>query len=116
VQETRWIRSETGGFLQFHVAPGDTVSVDQPLATCTSLLGSENEIIRSPMQGIVMGMTTMPAVGPGDPVAHIAIHSSIKAHLKLEQSIDHLESHTIETQLREHLATNIAVTVLEEET
>ncbi len=115
VRETRWIRSETGGFLQFHVAPGDTVSVDQPLATSTSLLGSENEIIRSPMQGIVMGMTTMPAVGPGDPVAHIAIPSSAKAHLKLEQSIDHLESNTIETQLREHLATNITVRVLEED-
>ncbi|MCF7731511.1 MAG: succinylglutamate desuccinylase/aspartoacylase family protein [Akkermansiaceae bacterium] len=115
VQETRWIRSETGGFLQFHVAPGDAVSVDQPLATSTSLLGSENEIIRSPLQGIVMGMTTMPAVGPGDPVAHIAMPTSTRQHLRVEKSIDHLESHTIENQLREHLATNITVTVLEEE-
>lgn len=115
VQETRWIRSESGGFLQFHVAPGDAVSVGQAIATSTSLLGKENEIIRSRLQGIVLGMTTMPAVGPGDPVAHIAIPSSDRQHSRMEKSIDDLESHTIETQLREHLATNIVVTVLEED-
>jgi predicted deacylase len=115
VRETRWIRSESGGFLQFHVAPGDAVSVGQAVATSTSLLGSQNEIIRSPRQGIVMGMTTMPAVGPGDPVAHIAVPTSDKQHLRLEKSIGDLESDTIEVQLREHLATNIVVTVLEED-
>ncbi len=115
VRETRWIRSESGGFLQFHVAPGDAVSVGQAIATSTSLLGSENEIIRSPLQGIVLGMTTMPAVGPGDPVAHIAMPTSDRQHHRLEKSIDDLESDTIETQLREHLATNIVVTVLEED-
>ncbi len=115
VRETRWVRSESGGFLQFHVAPGDAVSVGQPVATSTSLLGSANEIIRSPLQGIVMGMTTMPAVGPGDPVVHIALPTSEKQHLRMEKSIGNLDSDTIEIQLREHLATNIVVTVLEEE-
>lgn len=115
VRETRWIRSESGGFLQFHVAPGDAVSVDQAVATSTSLLGSQNEIIRSPLQGIVMCMTTMPAVGPGDPVVHIALPTSDKQHHRLEKGIETLESDTIEIQLREHLATNIVVTALEED-
>lgn len=114
VRETRWIRSEAGGFLQFHVAPGDTVSIDQAIATNTSLLGTEHEVIRSPFQGIVMGMTTMPAVSQGDPVAHIGLPKSDRQHLRLEKSIDGLESDSIETQLREHLATNIVVTVLED--
>jgi len=115
VKESRWVRSESGGFLQFHVAPGDAVSVGQAVATSTSLLGSEHEIIRSPHQGIVLGMTTMPAVGPGDPVVQIAIPTSNKQHLGLEESIGNLNSDAIEVQLREHLATNIVVTVLEEE-
>ncbi len=114
VRETRWIRSESGGFLQFHVAPGDTVSAGQAIATNTSLLGREQEVIRSPFQGIVMGMTTMPAVSQGDPVAHIGLPKSDRQHLRLEQSIDGLESDSIETQLREHLATNIVVTELED--
>jgi len=114
VSETRWIRAETGGFLQFHVAPGDTVSAGQAIATNTSLLGTEQEIIRSPLQGIVMGMTTMPAVSPGDPVAHIGLPKSDRQHLHLEKGIDDLDSDSIETQLREHLATNIVVTDLEE--
>ncbi|MFK7850554.1 MAG: succinylglutamate desuccinylase/aspartoacylase family protein [Akkermansiaceae bacterium] len=115
VRETTWIRSDSGGFLHFHVGPGDAVSAGQALATSTSLLGRENEIIRSTQQGIVLGMTTMPAVGPGDPVAHIAVPSSDRQHSKLEKSIDDLESDAIETQLREHLATNIVVTELEED-
>lgn len=114
VRETRWIRSETGGFLQFHVAPGEVVSAGQPIATNTSLLGSEQEIIRSPQYGIVMGMTTMPAVSPGDPVVHIGLPKSERQHMRLGQSIDDLENDSIETQLREHLATNIVVTVHEE--
>ncbi len=114
VRETRWIRAEQGGFLQFHVAPGDVVSTGQAIATNTSLLGSEQETIRSPLQGIVMGMTTMPAVGQGDPVAHIGAPKSDRLHLRLEKSVDGLESESLETQLREHLATNIVVTELED--
>ena len=114
VRETRWIRAENGGFLNFHVAPGSAVSVGQAIATSTSLLGARVQILRSPLQGIVMGMTTMPAVGPGDAVAHIAVPASDKAHLKMEKSIHDLDAGTIENQLRTHLATNISVSVLEE--
>ena len=115
VRETRWLRAESGGFLHFHVAPGELVSIGQAIATNTSLLGTEQEVIRSPLQGIVMGMTTMPAVGQGDPIAHIGTLSSDRQHLRFEKSIDGLDSDSIETQLREHLATNIVVSVLEEE-
>jgi predicted deacylase len=114
VAETRWIRADSAGFLEFHVAPGETVSPGQAIATSTSLLGAQPEIIRSPRSGIVMGMTTMPAVRQGDPVVHIAHAASARQHQKLEKSIDDLDSDAIETQLREHLATNITVTIIEE--
>ncbi|WOO43445.1 succinylglutamate desuccinylase/aspartoacylase family protein [Rubellicoccus peritrichatus] len=115
VEETRWVRSETDGFLHFHVTPGGSVSKGQAIATSTSLLGKENEVIYSPHDGIVMGMTTMPAVGPGDPVVHIAIPSTRRQHKHIEKSIDDLEEGTIENDLRSHLATNITVTYLEED-
>jgi len=115
VKEAAWVRTEREGFLQFHVAPGDTVSAGQALATNTTLLGSDKEIIRSKSQGIVLGMTTMPAVSPGDPVVHIAVPTTARQHQKLEKDIDKLDDDAIETQLREHLATNIVVTVLDED-
>lgn len=115
VEETRWVRSETGGFLHFHAAPGNTVSKGQAVASSTSLLGKENEVIYSPHDGIVMGMTTMPAVGPGDPVVHIALPSTKRQHKKMEKSIDDLEEGMIETDLRSHLATNITVTSIEDD-
>ena len=115
VKETRWIRSETGGFLHFHVAPGEAVVKGQAVASSTSLLGMEKEVIRSPHDGIVMGMTTMPAVGPGDPVVHIALHITKHSQRKMEASIDGLEAGTIETDIRSQLATNITVTELEDD-
>jgi predicted deacylase len=115
VEETRWIRSESGGFLHFHVAPGEAVSQGQAVASSTSLLGKENEVIRSPHDGIVMGMTTMPAVGPGDPVVHIALHATKRSQRNIEASIDGLEEGTIETDIRSQLATNITVSDLEED-
>lgn len=114
VKETRWVRAGGGGFLQFHVAPGDTVAKGQALATNTGLLADHPEAIESPRNGLVLGMTTMPAVGPGDPVVHIALPRTTRQMRKVEESIDELEDDAIETQVREHLATNISVVDLEE--
>lgn len=114
VKETRWIRAGSGGFLQFHVAPGDAVAKDQPLATNTGLLGDSHEVIQGPHAGLVLGMTTMPAVGPGDPVVHIAVPRTSRQLRKVEESIGGLEDDAIESQVREHLATNISVIDVEE--
>jgi len=71
VKKTKWVRAERGGFLQFHVAPGDIVEKGQSLASNTSLLGREQNVLSSPFDGVVLGMTTLPAVSPGEPVCHI---------------------------------------------
>ena len=39
IEKSKWIRAERGGFLQFHIKPGDIIEKDQPLATNTTLLG-----------------------------------------------------------------------------
>ncbi len=109
VQGSSWVRAGSGGFLTFHVAPGETVEKDQPLATNTGLLGKECETIVSPHHGIVLGMTTMPAVSPGDPILHIALPYTRKKFRSLEKSVDRIEDHTLENQVRDHLATSITV-------
>ena len=71
IENTTWLRSEGGGFLQFHVAPGEIVLRGEALATNTSLLGRERSVITAPFDGVVIGMTTLPAVSPGEPVCHL---------------------------------------------
>jgi len=71
VQRTKWVRADRGGFLQFHVQPGEVVENAQPLATNTNLLGHDSETIVSPFNGVILGMTTLPAVSPGEPICHV---------------------------------------------
>lgn len=115
VEETKWVRAEKAGLLRYHVAPGQSVASGQVLATNTTLLGRTNETIRSPYDGIVMGMTTMPAVAAGDPIFHIALPKSKQQHLRLTQSIGGLEKNSLESDLRTQLATNIDVSEEEEQ-
>lgn len=109
VQQSTWLRGEHGGFLRFHVSPGDTVEKDQPVATNTGLLGEEMEVITSPYNGFVLSVTTMPAISPGDPIVHIAKPETRKQFRKLEQSVDKIEDDTLEGQVRDHLATSITI-------
>jgi predicted deacylase len=71
IEKTTWVRAERGGFLRFHVSPGDIVQEGEALATNTSLLGRERRVIHAPFDAAVLGMTTLPAVSPGEPVCHL---------------------------------------------
>jgi predicted deacylase len=71
VERSKWIRAERGGFLQFHVKPGEIVEKDQPLATNTTLLGREHNVLHAPFDAVVIGMTTLPAISPGEPVCNL---------------------------------------------
>lgn len=71
VEQTKWIRADRGGFLQFHVKPGQVVAKGQELATNNTLLGRERAVLESPFDAVVVGMTTLPAVSPGEPVCHL---------------------------------------------
>jgi predicted deacylase len=75
VRKTYWVRATVSGILKFHVSPGNFVDKHQPLATNYSILGQKQNIIESPGYGMVVGMTTMPAVKPGEPICNIATMS-----------------------------------------
>ncbi len=108
IQKTSWVRAERGGFLNFCVAPGDVVEEGQDLAINTSIFGSERNVLASPCHGVVLGMTTMPAVKPGEPVYHIArfgrktyerLHKRIHQHGDGSLYKDVLRDHSRKIQL-----------------
>ncbi|MEJ2548493.1 MAG: M14 family metallopeptidase [Gemmatimonadota bacterium] len=113
VEETKWIRAERGGFLKFHVHPGDPVEKGQPLASNTSLGGRDQYTLKAPRDAIVLGMTTMPAVSPGDPVAHLA-YPSPRAFRKMEKAIGKLPDDSLLARLHDDLASNLLVSDLDE--
>lgn len=107
-ERTKWMRAERGGFLRFHVHPGATVVRDQPIATNTSLAGQDLSTIVAPRDGVVLGMTTLPAVSPGDPVAHLAFPSD-RAFQRMERAIDDLPDDSLLNRLHSDLSTNVLI-------
>ena len=107
VKNTKWIRAERGGFLQFHVSPGDIVEKGQPLATNTTLLGRERRVIQSPFNAVVIGMTTLPATSPGEPVCNLGKlpKGTDPAELRRLRS----EEAGLEERVAEQLSSNILV-------
>lgn len=107
VEKSKWVRAERGGFLQFHVSPGDLVEKDQPLATNTTLLGRERSTLHAPFDAVVIGMTTLPAVSPGEPVCNLGkLNSDVHPKtLRLKRTKDH----GLEERVSEELASNILV-------
>ena len=105
---TKWVRARHGGFLEFHVAPGDIVLADDPIATNTSLTGKAQNVITAPREGIVLGMTTIPSVAPGDPVCHLAYPS--KGTLsQIRKIVKRLSTDSLHERMRDDLARNVHV-------
>ena len=71
-RETTWVRADTGGYVSFRVRPGDIVAKEELLATTSTLLGEDRASVRAPIDGIIIGMSTLPATRPGAPICHIA--------------------------------------------
>lgn len=107
IRTTKWIRAERGGFLDMHVAPGSTVVTGQPLATNSSLVHEDQNRLEAPFDGIVIGMSTLPAVQPGEPVIHLGKLSSSKSAARVERNT---QADDLQRTTQEHLSTNVQVT------
>lgn len=106
VRKTTWVRATLGGLLKFHISAGDFIEKGQAIATNYSILGDVANVVKSPVEGIALGMTTMPAVKPGEPICHVAVPGSRISTLKrsLSQSKPGLYE-----QVQEDLATSFDV-------
>lgn len=113
LEKTKWIRAERGGFLQFHIQPGEMVKKDQPLATNTNLLGHERSLLAAPFDAVVIGMTTLPAVSPGEPVCHLGKLPKGIRPTKLSKM--RTQEGGLEERVVDELASNVLVTEREGE-
>ena len=71
IERSKWLRAEHGGFMRFHARPGEVVAKGRLLATNTTLLGHPQTTICAPFDGVIMGMASLPAVNPGEPVFNL---------------------------------------------
>src|SRR5690606_7330477 len=103
---TTWLRAEVGGIIRFHVGLGDLVEEGQPIASNFSILGEQQNTLCSTANGIVLGLTTMPAIKPGEPVCHLAV---ISQRLKsIRKTLDGMSPKHLHQRVRTDLATNIS--------
>jgi predicted deacylase len=72
VKVSEWVRAPRGGIADVRVRPGEIVYAGQPIASITNPFGREVSSVLSPLTGLVLGITTVPMVNPGDAVCHVA--------------------------------------------
>jgi len=106
IHRTTWVRAERGGTLSFAVNPGDLVEKGQLLASNYNIFGDERSQLVSPGDGIILGMTTMPVVKPGDAAFHIALTSRATL-LRIRKKIDESSSRDLFKRVQTDLATNV---------
>ena len=111
IKQTKWIRADRGGFLQFHVQPGQIVEKDQPLASNTDLLGTEQSVLVAPFNGVILGMTTLPAISPGEPLCMIGKLPKRSGELIEEARIETggPEEQSLEERTLDDLSSNVMV-------
>jgi predicted deacylase len=113
IEKFKWIRADRGGFMQFHIKPGDIVEQGQPLATNTTLLGHEQSTLHAPFDGIVIGMTSLPAISPGEPLCNLGkLPKGLKPSDLLRQRS---EEDGLEQRVSDELASNVLVVESTEE-
>jgi predicted deacylase len=107
VRKSTWVRAERAGILRFHVSPGELVDAGQPLATNVSVFGQAQSVLIAPQDGIVLGMTTLPAVKPGEPVCHLALPK--RSIQRVRRTLAKLEAESMHQRTREDFASSVSV-------
>ena len=107
IEKSIWIRAEKGGFMTFHIKPGDIVEQGQALATNTTLLGEQRSVLHAPFNGVVIGMTSLPAISPGEPLCNLGKLPAGCDPAELRR-LRH-EEHGLGQRLSEQLASNVLV-------
>ena len=108
IEKSKWIRADWGGFLDFHIKPGDIVEKDQPIATNSTILGLDQRTLYAPFNGVVMGMTSLPSISPGEPICNLGKLPKKYSPEKLKRLRSREDG--LEQQVLDDLRTNVLVT------
>ncbi len=74
---TRWVRAPTSGIVNDKAKLGSSVAKDQLLATITNPLGTEEEELFAPYDGIIIGRSNLPLAHEGEALFNIAAFKSV---------------------------------------
>jgi len=81
-----WVRAPSSGIVNWNVKLGASVTKDQRLATLSSPLADQHDVVLAPYDGIVIGRTNLPLAHEGEALANIAEFKSVsKAEGLVEQ-------------------------------
>ncbi|MCM2279425.1 MAG: succinylglutamate desuccinylase/aspartoacylase family protein [Oligoflexia bacterium] len=72
VKASEWIRAEKGGILDLEATPGELLYEGDLVGSILNPFGRTVTQVRSPVTGIVIGVTTAPLAIPGTGVVHVA--------------------------------------------
>ena len=72
LQRTRWVRAKVGGIVDLMVELGQPLRRGDPISVHTNPFGRGQSVLSSPHGGLVLGLTQIPLVHPGDAVCHLA--------------------------------------------
>jgi len=72
-----WVRAPSSGIVSSVVRLGNSVSAGQCLATISDPLGDEEDAVRAPFDGIVIGCNNLPLAHEGDALFNLAAFRSV---------------------------------------
>jgi len=72
VRRTYWVRAKVGGIVDLHVELGQPLRRGDPISVHTNPFGRGQSVLGSPHDGLVLGLTQIPLVHPGDAVCNLA--------------------------------------------
>lgn len=72
IARTHWVRARAGGILDLKVDLGQPLRRGQAISVNTNPFGRERSQLKAPHAGIVLGLTQLPLVHPGDAICHVA--------------------------------------------
>ncbi|PSQ16347.1 deacylase [Halobacteriales archaeon QS_8_69_26] len=70
-EEKTWLRAGVGGIVDMHYERGDLVYEDDPICTITNPFKTDNDVVRAPFTGLLVGVLENPVVYPGNPLCHL---------------------------------------------
>ena len=72
IGNTKWIRARRSGLMRVDLELGDRVEKNARLGVISDIFGEQQVPIRSPIDGIVIGLQLNPMVHRGDALVHVA--------------------------------------------
>lgn len=77
-RSTTWVRAPEGGIFRAFTSLGKRVKKGEVLGLVDSPFGENEEEVRSPINGLIIGKTVIPLVNEGDALFHIARFGVVK--------------------------------------